>query len=133
MMRRQTLLLCDTATWPVNRSVSRDICNRKPVFVQAAGQCWHFTAVAQQEPRPLHEHVCGRRVKVVGWERSRWGTQQFAGQQTFGFGREKRVPRRLCLRRTPYCSCPSGPVSTSTFSTVALPHRGQNSLPTSCA
>ncbi len=52
---------------------------------------------------------------------------------TLGFGSEKRVPRSTCLRRTPYCSCPSGPVSTSTFSTVALPQRGQNRRPISCA
>ncbi len=51
---------------------------------------------------------------------------------TLGLGSEKRVPRRLCFLRTPYCSCPSEPMVTSTFSIVALPHCGQNSRPASC-
>lgn len=51
---------------------------------------------------------------------------------TLGLGSEKRVPRRLCFLRMPYCSAPSGPVVISTFSSVALPHCGQNSRLASC-
>lgn len=38
----------------------------------------------------------------------------------------------MCFFRTPYCSVPSVPITTSTFCSAALPQRLQNSLPASC-
>ena len=52
---------------------------------------------------------------------------------TLGLGREKRVPRRMCLRLTPYCSEPSGPTTSCTLSSAELPQRGQNRRPISCS
>ena len=51
---------------------------------------------------------------------------------TLGLGKGKRVPRKMCFLRTPNCSVPLGPTTTSTFCSAALPHLPQNSRPASC-
>ena len=112
---------------------------------RTAAQLAYPRGLPQAKPcsRDLAPHMKARRQQTMAVA-DRYGSVSRAttqlmqhcfrqtGSHALGLGSEKRVPRRTCLRRTPYCSCPSGPVSTSTFSTVALPQRGQNRRPTSC-
>ena len=53
--------------------------------------------------------------------------------RTAGLGSEKRVPRRMWRLRTPNCSRPPSLTTTSTLSSAALPHCGQNMRPATCS